>query len=106
MRHATDLDDADRAALEHVLRKIEDVGIRVAAELGADVGTERDCRGRVPALTFRARGFAPAQDDAKNLLGDATSCPSAKRSKPIHPPPPAPHAYARECAGEKACVPR
>ena len=56
-----DLDDTDRAALEHALRKIEDAGIKVAAELGVDLGTERDGRGRVPAVTFRARGFLPAQ---------------------------------------------
>jgi hypothetical protein len=60
MRRAAELDDADRAALEHALRKIEDAGIRVAAELGVDLGTELDARGRVPALTLRARGFVPA----------------------------------------------
>jgi len=59
MRRVPDLTDADRTELDLALRRIEGVGIRVAAELGIDVAAERDCRGRVPALTFRARGFAP-----------------------------------------------
>jgi len=61
MRRAPDLTDADRTELDHALRRIEDAGIQVAAELGIDVAAERDCRGRAPALTFRARGFAPTQ---------------------------------------------
>jgi hypothetical protein len=70
MRRGAELDDADRAALEHALRKIEDVVIRVAAELGVDLGAELDARGRAPALTFRARGFVPAQREASESAWD------------------------------------
>jgi hypothetical protein len=75
MGRVADLSDADRAELERALRKIEDVGIQVAAEQGVDVGAERDGRGRVPALTFRARGFLPAQNKPPKPAWDTDTPP-------------------------------
>ena len=75
MSRAAELSHADRAALERALRKIEDVGIQAAAEQGVVVGAERDGRGRVPALTFRARGFLPAQSKRPKSTGDTDTQP-------------------------------
>jgi hypothetical protein len=56
------LDERERAAMERVLERVERAAAAVADELGADLRTERDARGRFPAVTFRASGLLPAKD--------------------------------------------
>src|SRR5262245_42343582 len=54
---AQQLDDGERRAMMDVLGRIEKAGAAIAAELQADVRIERDDRGQLPFLAFRAHGF-------------------------------------------------
>jgi hypothetical protein len=54
--------DRERGAMETVLERIESAAAAVADELGADLRTERDDRGKLPLVGFRLHGFVPAKD--------------------------------------------
>jgi hypothetical protein len=56
---ARQLDETDRAAVADVLARIEALGVTLAAEGGADIRVEKDQRGKLPYLTFRAYGVSP-----------------------------------------------
>jgi hypothetical protein len=56
---ARQLDETDRAAVADVLARIEALGVNLAAEAGADIRVEKDQRGKLPYLIFRAYGVSP-----------------------------------------------
>lgn len=59
---AQQLDRSERATMDVVLERIERAAAAVAEELGADLRTERDDRGKLPTVAFRLHGFVPAKD--------------------------------------------
>lgn len=65
MTRAIEPDDADRAALEELLAKIEAAGMAIAAEYVADIRVEKERGGRFPYVTFRAYGFREDESDLK-----------------------------------------
>jgi len=52
-----------------VLARIEKARAAIAAELQADVRVERDDRGQLPFLAFRAHGFRPTRVEPGSELG-------------------------------------
>ena len=57
------LDEAERKALIGVLERIENAAQAIAVDLRADLMVERDDRGKLPTVAFRALGFRAATPD-------------------------------------------
>jgi hypothetical protein len=51
-----------------VLERIEKAGTAIAAELQADIRIEKDDRGQLPYIAFRAHGFRPTRAEPRTQL--------------------------------------
>lgn len=56
---ARQLDETERAAVEDVLARIEELAVDLAAEADADIRVEKAGGGRFPVITFRGYGLLP-----------------------------------------------